>query len=181
MDDDQIIELYFSRDEQAIRETQNKYGQLCIGIAQKILSRREDAEECVNDAYLCLWDQIPPLRPQHLPAYLCKIVRNLSLKRMQYNNAEKRSEKMTVSLEELECIIPAAPVQDDLWLREKINAYLHSEKPQNRKVFIRRYFFFDSIAGIAAMYSLNENKVKSILFRCRNRLQAYLEKEGISK
>lgn len=179
MDDKKIIELYFNRDEQAIYETKNKYDSLCFSLAKNILSSHEDAEECVNDAYLSLWNQIPPLRPIHLRAYLCKIVRNLALKKAEYNYAEKRNPDLKVSFDELENVLSHQDVEESCALGEVIGAFLHMQKPQMRQVFVRRYFFFDSVKDIAIDYGMNENRVKSILFRLRNQLRTYLERSVI--
>ncbi len=181
MDDRQIVELFFARSEEAIRETDAKYGRLCYRIAQNILGRDADAEECVNDAYLCLWNAIPPQKPDDLAAYVSKIVRNVSLKRLRFNSAMKRNIQAEVSLNELESILPDSMVEsevDDRQLGKLISAFLWRESESSRNVFIRKYFFFDSIHEIAERYSYSESKVKSMLFHTRRRLQNYLLKEG---
>ena len=181
MDDLQIIELFFERSEEAIRETEAKYGRLCFQIAQNILGRDTDAEECVNDAYLCLWNAIPPHRPDDLPAYVSKIVRNVSLKRLRFSSAMKRNIQAEVSLNELESILPDSMSEsemDDRHLSELISAFLWHEPESSRNVFIRKYFFFDSVHEIAERYSYSESKVKSMLFHTRRRLRNYLLKEG---
>ena len=167
MDDLTIIELYFDRSEQAIDETDKKYGKLCRSLAGSILSSDEDAEECVSDAYLSVWNTIPPTRPNNFTAFLCKIVRNLSLKRLDYNTAQKRNGNVTVPLAELE------------ELGKLLSRFLRQEKADARNAFIRRYYFFDTIADIAERYSFSESKVKSMLYHTRNRLRAFLKKEGI--
>ncbi len=181
MDDRQIVELFFARSEDAVRETDAKYGMLCFRIAQNILGRDADAEECVNDAYLCLWNAIPPQKPDDLAAYVSKIVRNVSLKRLRFNSAMKRNIQAEVSLNELESILPDSMVEsevDDRQLGKLISAFLWRESESSRNVFIRKYFFFDSIHEIAERYSYSESKVKSMLFHTRRRLQNYLLKEG---
>jgi RNA polymerase sigma-70 factor (ECF subfamily) len=181
MDDRQIVELFFARSEEAIRETDAKYGRLCYRIAQNILGRDADAEECVNDAYLCLWNAIPPQKPDDLAAYICKIVRNVSLKRLRFNSAMKRNIRAEVSLNELESILPDSMTgseMDDRQLGKVISAFLWRESESSRNVFIRKYFFFDSVHEIAERYSYSESKVKSMLFHTRRRLQNYLLKEG---
>ena len=167
MDDLTIIELYFDRSEQAIDETDKKYGKLCRSLAGSILSSDEDAEECVSDAYLSVWNTIPPTRPNNFTAFLCRIVRNLSLKRLDYNTAQKRNGNVTVPLAELE------------ELGKLLSCFLRQEKADARNAFIRRYYFFDTIADIAERYSFSESKVKSMLYHTRNRLRAFLKKEGI--
>lgn len=182
MDDLQIIELYFQRDEQAVRETDAKYGRLCHRIAYNILGSREDSEECVNDAYMGIWNAIPPARPNNFTAFVCRITRNLSLKRLEFLTREKRSRDAAVSLDELEAVLPDDRVQpdmDDEALSGLISRFLRGQKEEVRNVFIRRYYFFDSIGEIAERYSFTESKVKNMLFHTRNKLKAYLIKEGI--
>lgn len=181
MDDRQIIELFFARDENAIRETDRKYGKLCFHVADNLLGNREDAEECVNDTYLALWNRIPPTRPDRFTAFLCGITRNLSLKKLEASNAKKRSAEAEISFSELETAIPDdrfAPGMTDEEVGRLISAFLRSEKKLDRVVFLRRYWFFDSVGTIAEMYALSESNVKSKLFRTRNRLRDYLKKEG---
>ena len=180
MDDLQIIELYFDRNERAIKETDRKYGRLCFQVAKNLLWNREDSEECVNDTYLALWNQIPPTRPIHFPAFICKITRNLSLKKLASSNALKRSADI-VSLSEFEATLPDysfAPDGGDEELGKRISEFLWSQKELERNVFLRKYWFFDSISQIAKRYSLGENTVKSMLFRTRYRLREFLKKEG---
>lgn len=182
MEDDKIIALYFDRDEQAIRETDIKYGKLCHNVAQNILNDPEDSEECVNDTYLSLWNTIPPTRPTRFMAFLCKIVRNLSLKRLDYNLARKRNAGVLVSLSELEAVLPDdrfAPGLEDAEIGRLISDFLRTEKQEARAVFIRRYYFFDSASEIAKRYSFTESRVKTMLQRTRNRLRIYLQKEGV--
>lgn len=182
MDDLQIIELYFARNEQAIKETDSKYGKLCFHVAHNLLFNNEDAEECVNDTYLSVWNQIPPTRPNHFAAFLCKITRNLSLKKIESASAEKRTAAALISLSELEEVLPddrIAPGVNDAEIGKLISSFLWQAKPEVRNVFLRKYWFFDSISDIAARYSFSESKVKSMLFHTRNRLREYLKKEGI--
>lgn len=183
MEDTQIIELYFARDQQAIQETGQKYGRLCFSVAHNILHSKEDSEECVNDTYLGAWNAIPPKQPNSLTAFLCKITRNLSLKRLDYNKARKRSPEVLLSFEELETVLADEQIQpqvSDEDIAEAISRFLQSESPEHRNVFLRRYWFCDSIQSIAQRYSFREGKVKSILYRTRIRLKDYLEKEGIA-
>ena len=183
MDDIKIIELYFLRNEQAITETDLKYGRLCHTIAYNILNNQSDSEECVNDTYEGLWNAIPPTRPNNFMAFVCKIARNLSLKRLEFLTREKRSENMVVSLTELEAILPDqsySPEISDEYVGRTINRFLLEQKADIRNVFIRRYFFFDSIKEISKRYSFSESKVKNMLFNTRNRMRDYLTREGIS-
>ena len=181
MDDRQIIDLFFARDEQAIRETDRKYGKLCFRVADNLLWNREDAEECVNDTYMAVWNRIPPVRPDNFTAFICKITRNLSLKRLEFLNAGKRSAKAILSLDEIEATVPDnsfSPGIGDDEAGKLISIFLRSEKELDRNIFLRKYWFFDSVECIAGMYSLSESSVKSRLFRTRNRLRVFLKKEG---
>ena len=176
MDDLMIIELYFARDEQAIEETDTKYGKLCFHMANNFLSNDADAEECVNDTYLTAWNTIPPTRPNNFRAFLCKIVRNLSMKKLEFNLALKRTQNVTVSFSELEEVLPdtrTAPEWEYENLGKIITDFLQAEKEDVRNVFIRKYYFFDSISDIAGRYSFSESKVKNMLYHSRN-----IEKEA---
>lgn len=182
MEDFQIISLFLARDETAITEIRKKYGKLCLHIAHNILSNVEDAEECAQDTYLTLWNKIPPAQPENLSAYLCRVTRNLALKKLEYNTADKRNANACISLSELETILPddrLSPDMDSEELSRLLSTFLMTEKPSARKVFIRRYWFFDSVEDIARMFDFSEAKVKSILFRTRNRLRDFLKKEGV--
>lgn len=182
MDDLRIIELYFARDEQAISETDTKYGKLCFRVANNILFNNEDSEECVNDTYLSVWNKIPPTRPNNFMAFICKITRNLSLKKLELANAMKRKAAAVISLSELEGTLPddrIAPGVTDEEIGRLISAFLWQEKEEARNVFLRKYWFFDSVSEIGARYSFSESKVKSMLFHTRNRLREYLKKEGV--
>ena len=144
MEDLMIIELFFARNEQAINETDVKYGRLCFGIANHILSNDEDAKECVNDTYLSVWNKIPPTRPNDFKSFICKIVRNLSIKKLEYNLALKRSKNMTVSYSELENVLQDNDIYDEtdyINIGEIISVFLRHEKEESRNVFIRKYFF----------------------------------------
>ena len=182
MDDLKIVELYFKRDEKAIEETDRKFGRMCYQVAYNVLGDREDASECVNDTYLSVWNTIPPVRPNHFSAFLYKIARNLSLKRLEYNSAVKRNMNITISFNELETVIPDNRFRPDIADEEIgriISNFLRGEKPDIRNVFIRRYWFFDSIQDISLRYGFTESKVKNMLYHSRNKLRAYLKKEGV--
>lgn len=180
MDDRTIIELFGQRSEAAISETAKKYGALCGRVARNILANEQDAEECVNDAYLALWQAIPPTDPDSLGAFLCGITRNLALKKYEYNNSKKRRAVADISLDELAGCLPDTADTDGDETAELINSFLGELDPVSRRVFIRRYWFMDSIAVIAGQYGMSRSKVKSMLHRLRGRLKKYLEKEGIS-
>ena len=182
MDDQQIIDLYFDRNEQAITETDVKYGKLCHSIAYNILSNREDSEECVNDTYIGVWNAIPPTRPNNFMAFVCRIARNLSLKRLEFLKREKRSADVLLSLDELAAVLPDeryAPDVSDEDVGRLISQFLRTQKEDVRNVFIRKYYFFDSVKEIAERYSFTESKVKNMLFYTRNKLKDYLIKEGV--
>ncbi len=181
MNDDQIVRLYWERDEQAIRETDEKYGKLCRRIARNILGDECDAEECVSDTYLGLWNAIPPAAPTDLKTFVCRIARNLSLKRLTYNHRRKRDTNRVILFSEIEsaltdeCVTPT----DDPELGRLLNDFLRTEKEAARKVFLRRYFFSEGIGEIAARYGYSESKVKSMLFHTRTRLRKFLTEKGV--
>lgn len=183
MEDRQIIELYWSRAEEAIRETDAKYGRLCRYIAQNILASPEDSEECINDTWLGLWNAIPPQRPSRFSAFVGRITRNLALKRFDYLTAAKRCPEMVCSLEELgDCVSGRTGVEDELENRrveETIDDFLRSLGEEKRTVFIRRYWYFDSIEHICRRTGYSQSKVKSMLYHTRQKLRDYLESEGI--
>ena len=182
MDDLNIIELYFARDEQAIKETDAKYGRLCHRIAYNILNSYEDSEECVNDTYIGVWNAIPPTRPSNFTAFVCRITRNLSLKRIEAMARQKRSQATLVSLEELAEVLPDEHIAigiSDEDIGKAINDFLRNEKDDVRNVFIRKYYFFDSIDEIAKRYGFTKSKVKNMLYHTRNKLKDHLIKEGV--
>lgn len=182
MEDFEIIALFFARDERAIGETARKYGHLCSGIARGILGCESDVEECVNDTYLGAWNAIPPQNPENFSAFLARITRNLSLKRLRYHSVFKRSALTDVSLSELAELLPddrLAADMDEGETERLIYAFLRAQKQEARCIFIRKYWFFDTVADIAARYGIGESKVKITLYRTRNALRDYLKKEGI--
>lgn len=183
MEDSEIISLYWNRSEDAIRETDKKYGKLCRRIALNFLFDNEDAEECVNDTYLGVWNAIPTAKPQIFSAYICRITRNLSLKKYEYIHARKRNSTAAIPLEEIEeCISDNGESEyEDAALSDCINRFLDSISPDCRNVFIRRYWFFDSVREIALRYRISESKVETMLFRTRNKLRVFLQKEGFEE
>lgn len=185
MEDKQIVDLFWERSESAISETQRKYGKYCYFIAHNILYNIEDSEECVNDTYMRAWNSMPQQRPSVLKTFLGKITRNLALNRYKALSANKRnSGQVPLALDELQECIPGedntANVVDDLALAEVFNCFLASLSKERRKVFMRRYWYLDSIKEIAADFSMSESKVKMSLMRSRNELKSLLEMEGIS-
>lgn len=185
MEDDKIIELYWKRSEAAVEETYKKYSSYCNSISFNILQNKEDAEECVNDAFKKAWDSIPPNRPQCLRAFLGKIVRNLSLNRLKSYRVEKRgSGRVNLALSELdECIPDKFSMETALsekQLTQAINSFLKELPPKKRCVFVSRYWYMRPIKDIAKQYNMGVGMVKTTLFRLRKQLKVYLEKEGIS-
>lgn len=182
MEDYKIIELYFKRNEQAIEETSNQYGKYCSKIAYNILRNYEDSKECVNDTFLGAWNAIPPQKPNSLKAFLGRIVRNIAMDKLDYYTAKKRSREFEIILEELEeCVVSQNNIEsymDEQQLTESLNRFLYLADEESRNIFIRRYWYSESISEISQFYHLSESKVKSNLFRTRNKLRIYLEKEG---
>ena len=181
VDDKKIIELYFKRDESAIKETSNKYGRLCYYIANNILSCPEDSEECVNDTYSRAWNSIPPAKPEKLGAYLAKITRNLALDKYNEQNADKRrAQSDSLSLEELEAILSdgGTSPEDEIVMKECINSFLYSLDKEKRIVFVQRYFYMSSIEDIAKNNALKETNVKVILLRLRQKFKKHLKDYG---
>ncbi len=177
MNDQEIIALYFDRNEQAIRETDQKYGKICMQVSMNILNSRPDAEECVNDTYLNTWNAIPPTRPSSLCAFVCRIVRNLSVNRLRELTAAKRSRDLTVSFEELEACIPM-PDEQSPALAEEITAFLRQQGETDRVLFVGRYWFACGVEELARRTGLTPKAVHMRIFRTRERLRAYLEERG---
>ena len=185
MEDEAIYDLYWNRDEEAIHQTHLKYGSWCRGIALRILEIHEEAEECVSDTYLQVWNNIPPQRPNIFRAWLGRITRNLALTRYRKNTAGKRGGGQTaLALEELsECVSGTACTEEELEnqeLAELINRFLESLPQRQRTIFMRRYWHMASIADIAKAYGMTESQVTSQLFRTRKKLREMLEKEGVA-
>ncbi len=182
MEDVSIINLYWARSQEAITQTKNKYGRLIYSICMRILRIAEDAYECENDTYLKAWDSMPPQRPDYLSAYLGRIARNLSLDRYEKEHAQKRGgSQIPLILDELEECIPSMPDGGlPLELRDLLNRFLESQTERARKLFVRRYWFGDSVKEISERYDLGESLVKMTLLRSRNALRELLEQEGVS-
>lgn len=183
MEDEAIIMLYQKRDEAAIRETERKYGRYLLKIAYNILSDTEDSKESVNDTYFKAWNSIPPHEPKVLSAYLGKITRQLSIDVFRTKHREKRrASEYALSLSELEECVPAGGTAEESaelkLLAELINAYLKTLSAEERSAFVGRYYFMDSIKEVAAYCGAGEPKIKSMLYRTRQGLKTYLEKEG---
>ncbi len=184
MDDKEIVALYWERKEQAITESENKYGRYCFSIAYNILRSHEDSEECVNDTYVKAWNSIPPKRPEKLSVYLGKITRNIALDVLDKLSAKKRgSTEITLVLDEIsECIPSPRSTEkeiDNLALTENLNSFLKTLKSENRKIFLQRYWYMMSVREIARENFCTESKVKMSLMRTRENLRIFLEKEGV--
>lgn len=183
MDDNKIVELYWERKEEAIKETALKYGRMCTHIAKNILSSCEDSEECVNDTYFAVWNAIPNERPNRFSAYISRITRNLSLKKYDYISAAKRNPTAIISLEELgDCVSGTESLESEFESKRieiTINKFLWRQGEEKRTVFIRRYWYFDSIENICECTGFTQSKVKSMLYEMRQKLRKYLESEGI--
>ena len=185
MEDTRIVNLYWARSENAIAETSAKYGSYCYSIAYNILANAEDADESVNDTYLDAWNSMPPHRPSVLKTFLGKLTRNISLNKYKQLTAEKRSNgQMPLIIDELHECIPATEspesIIDDMVLVDVFNRFLASLTVEQRKIFMRRYWYLSPVKEIATDYGMGESKVKMSLLRSRNELKCLLEKEGIS-
>ena len=183
MQDNEIVDLYWARSEDAISQTNVKYGSYCRGIALHILRSREDSEECVSDTWLKTWESIPPQRPVRLGAYVGRITRNLSLNRLKAMRRQKRGGgEVIAALEELDETLPSPfSVEEDVDARELaalLDRFLDELSSENRNIFLQRYWYFCSVGEIASACSVSQSKVKMSLLRSRNRLKKYLQGEG---
>ena len=182
MEDREIIRLLWERIEAAVSALADKYGRLVYQLSRNIVGNDEDAAECVNDTWLGVWDSIPPHKPQVLRAYVCRIGRNVSLKRYRTNTAAKRNTAYDVALEELENSLSGLTLEEVWSARElgrAIDRFLDTLDRENRVIFLRRYWFSDSVTSIAALMGMSENNISVRLSRTRSRLRHCLEKEGI--
>ena len=182
LDDSKIIELFFERSQQGITELSQKYGKLSLRIAENILNNREDAEECVNDAYAAFWNKVPPEKPDPLCTYLMKIVRNLALKKYHSNKAIKRNSYYDTALEELENVLSLEnSAENEYSAREistAVNTFLSGCEKKTRIMFVRRYFFGDTVKEIATLSGNTPHFVSVKLSRTRTALKKYLIEEG---
>ena len=182
MDDSKIIELFFARNEDAIKHTDDTYGRRLFHLADNIVRNDQDAEESVNDTYMKAWDTIPPQRPEHFFAYIAKICRNFALKRIDWQKAKKRNAEVVTLTQEMENCIPDTyrdMEADECELGRILDAFLRTLTPENQMVFLRRYWYVDTIAEIAVRYGISESAVQMRLNRTRSKLAMYLAKEGI--
>lgn len=182
MEDCKIVDLYWARSERAISETDNKYGRMLTSISVSLVDAKEDAEECLNDTYLAAWNSMPSERPIYLGAFLSKIIRRLSIDKYRASRSQKRG-GADVFVEELTESIPSnddvASNYDNNLLAEALNKFLLSLDEEKRYVFVRRYYYSDSIEAIAKKMRVSEGKIKTVLFRTRNALRKYFMEEGI--
>ena len=179
MTDPEIIALYNARDEAAIRETDSAYGRLCHELAMRILGDPSDAEECVNDTWLRVWNAIPPAAPPSLRAYVCKIIRRLAIDRYRMGKATRRRSDLTVALEEVAPYL-AVPPEDESILPRLIEDFLATEEPLDRKLFLGRYWHLYPVALLANTYNLTANNTSVRLHRLRERLRTHLAERGFT-
>ena len=185
MEDNRIIDLYWARSQQAIAESELKYGTYCRAVARNILSRAEDAEECVNDTWLRAWNAIPPQRPKVLQAFFGTLTRNLSLDRWRRDRAEKRGGgTVELALEELEdCLAAREQVEQVVQAGDTarlISDFLRRQPKQDRQLFVRRYWYLDDVRALCQRFGMGESQVKSRLHRMRKKLKQELEREGVA-
>lgn len=184
MDDTNILELFWARSQEAVSAAAECYGALCRAVAGNILANPQDAEECVNDVWLAAWNAIPPARPERMGAFLARMTRNIALDKLDYNKALKRNGELDLALSELEeCLGSRSGVEERVeagQTADAIDAFLRTLPREQRWVFLRRYWYADPIAEIAHRGGMSQGKVKSMLFRTREKLKVYLEQEGIA-
>lgn len=183
MEDKEIIDLLFRRSERGLEELDNKYGYASFNLARRLLYSDQDAEEVIQDSMLSIWKQIPPACPERLGAWFLRIVRNHALKKIQYQNAQKRSLKKTSSFDELEAVLPSkkADAIADISKKElgaALDRFLRSLDYESRVIFLRKYWYFDSIKDISEYFQCSESKIKSNLHRTRQKCRIFLEREG---
>lgn len=182
MEDIKIVELYWQRNEQAIAETDTKYGSMCLKISINILKNSEDAQESVNDTYMTAWNTMPPERPTLLGAFVAKIIRNISLKRYEFNSAQKRKPEALIAFDELAEYLTSddnvEKVFESLELAESISQFLKGQTYEARLMFLRKYWYLDSSKEIALRYNTTTGSVNASLFRTRKKLKEHLKKEG---
>ena len=183
MDDKKIIELFLARNEDAIKHTDDTYGRRLFHLADNIVRNDQDAEESVNDTYMKAWNTIPPRKPQYFFAYIAKICRHFALDKLDWNNAAKRKAEVVSLTQEMEICIPDEKRDREIESRELgriLDAFLRTLSDENQMVFLRRYWFVDTIAEIAVRYGISESAVQMRLIRTKNKLAEYLAKEGIA-
>lgn len=184
MDDSKIIELFFERSERAIVELSEKYGRLCRSVSLNVLGDERDAEECVNDAYLKVWNAIPPYRPDSLKAFVCRLVRRASIDRYKHDHAQKRRGNYAICIDELDNLLSMESSSEDEIMKEElsrhVDAFLDTLSKTNRMLFVRRYWYMDSYETLAKLSGLNEGAVRTRLSRLREKLKVYLKGNGVA-
>ena len=181
MDDPKLIALLFARNEQAVAAMEKRFGSRLFATAYNILNSREDAQEAVSDTYLAVWNAIPPERPDPLEGYVYRTGRNIALKKLRFLRAQKRSGQYDISLEELSAVLPGGNLEDAVDARalgQSIDRFLTTLPKQNRILFVRRYWFGDSIKQLSKAFAMSENTISVRLSRVRTQLKDYLLKEG---
>lgn len=183
MEDKKIIDLFCERSESAIAEVSKKYGGVCMQTSFNIVNDWNDAEECVNDSYLGVWNAIPPHKPNPLLSFVLKIVRNISINRQKHKMAQKRKGNYELCIEELGTMISSPySIEDEIEaseLTKLIDAFLDTQSTENRKLFIRRYWYMDSYSNLAVITDMNEGTIRTRLSRLRNQLKIFLESKGV--
>lgn len=180
MEDSQIIRLFFQRSEAALAVLQDQFGGLCRSVISHVLTDPRDVEECISDTYLRIWNSIPPETPARLSSYLARVARNAALDRHDYNTAQMRNSAMTLAYEELECYLPSNEESlDEKVFSQFINKFLRAQPKDARIFFVRRYWYGESIREIADACRCSEEKIKSSLFRTRNKLRSAMIEEEI--
>lgn len=183
MEDSKIIDLFFERSEKAIVELSKKYGSVCMKVSMNVLNNRQDAEECVNDSYMGVWNRIPPEKPNPLLAFVCRIVRNISINRYKKNNTQKRKSNYDLCLDELENYVSSRNDVEEEFEEGEITAYiddfLDSQSQTNRMIFVRRFWYMDSYEQIANASGIKEGAIRTRLSRVKAELKKYLEKRGV--
>ena len=183
MDDNQIIELFFARDEGAIEAVQREYGGYCVSIARNILGDQGTAEECVNDGWLKCWQSIPPQRPRSLKCFAGRIARNLALSARREASAQKRGGgQVQLALDELDEVVSGGDTPEGALDREALRAaldgFLAGLPEQHRNLFLRRYWYLDSVEALAGRFSMSRTQVTTTLHRLRGKLRVHLQQEG---
>ncbi len=182
MDDSMIIDMYWNRNEDAIEETNKKYGNYCFTIANNILNSKEDSDECVNDTWLRAWNAIPPKKPDRFRIFLARITRNLSFDKYKNKHSAKRSGEMLYILDELsECISGGNTTDNEVdmkLLSESISGFLKTASQRDRTIFLKRYFYAEPVGVIAEKLNITAGNTSAVLSRMRNRLREHLKKEG---
>ena len=183
MDDKKILDLLFARDETGLMLTEEKYARMYNAILRRALSDESDVAECGNDVLMALWNSIPPHYPNQYAAYICRIARRIGINRYQHNTRQKRGSGYTVSLSELESCIPSPDrlqqKEDARQLYQALNTFLHDLDDQTRVLFLRRYFYLESVKELSQRFALTENSISVRLHRARKVLRSHLEKEGV--